>query len=191
MNRPHATLVLRNATVTTCDRGPSDAGLLHAAAVAVENGRVYVVDFGNHRVSVFANRGAYLFSFDKTAEGPLINPVHLAVKGNEIWVSDRRLRGIFIFDLEGKYLRKFTPKNENLTWTPLAFSFDGSGAMRVTDVGNTDLHRLVYFSSDGSRTATVGQTGQVKSLFESPGSFLFIDLQATNFTRRFYRVSSP
>ena len=25
----------------------------------------------------------------------------------------------------------------------------------------------------------------------SPGSFLFIDLQATNFTRRFYRVSSP
>ena len=154
--------------------GQGKSELVRPVGVGVgPDGRVYVVDFGNHRVSVFANRGAYLFSFDKTAEGPLINPVHLAVKGNEIWVSDRRLRGIFIFDLEGKYLRKFTPKNENLTWTPLAFSFDGSGAMRVTDVGNTDLHRLVYFSSDGSRTATVGQTGQVKSLFESPGSFLF------------------
>ncbi len=75
-----------------------------------EDGRVYVVDFGNRRVNVFTNRGRYLFSFNKTSEGDLVNPVHLAVKGNEVWVSDRRYRTIFIFDLEGKYLRKYEPE---------------------------------------------------------------------------------
>jgi DNA-binding beta-propeller fold protein YncE len=137
------------------------------------DGRVYVVDFGNRRVSVFTNAGRYLFSFDTTADGKLRNAVHLAVKGNEVWVSERFFRTIYVFDLEGKYLRKFTPKNETLKWTPLAFSFDASGALRVTDVGNTKKHRLVYFSEDGSRTAMVGKTAQVNSLEDQPGTFLF------------------
>lgn len=33
--RPTATLVVRNAVLATCDRGPSDAGLIHGAALAV------------------------------------------------------------------------------------------------------------------------------------------------------------
>ncbi|MFY3745495.1 imidazolonepropionase [Anaeromyxobacter sp. Red801] len=40
MSRPAATLVLRNAVVATCDRGPSDAGLLPGAAVAVDGRRI-------------------------------------------------------------------------------------------------------------------------------------------------------
>jgi len=135
---------------------------------------VYVVDFGNRRISVFANRGRYLFSFNKTPQGNLVNPVHLAVKGNEVWVSDRRYRTIFIFDLEGKFLREYEPKGgKGFTWTPLAFSFDTSGALRATDVGETDEHRLLYFSTDESLTASVGKTGQVLSLEESPGEFMF------------------
>ncbi len=38
--RPKATLVVRGATVATCDAGPSDAGLLPGAAVAIEDRRV-------------------------------------------------------------------------------------------------------------------------------------------------------
>jgi imidazolonepropionase len=38
--RPKATLVLRNATLATCDRGPSDAGILAGGAVAVEDRRI-------------------------------------------------------------------------------------------------------------------------------------------------------
>jgi imidazolonepropionase len=38
--RPKATLVVRGATVATCDRGPSDAGLLASAAVAIEDRRI-------------------------------------------------------------------------------------------------------------------------------------------------------
>ncbi len=38
--RPKATLVVRNATVATCDRGPSDAGLVAGGAVAIEDRRI-------------------------------------------------------------------------------------------------------------------------------------------------------
>jgi DNA-binding beta-propeller fold protein YncE len=135
--------------------------------------RVYVVDFGNKRVSVFSNDGRFLFAFSATAGGKLSSPVHLVIKGNEVWVTDRRLRSISVFDLEGKFLRTFEPKNEKLVWTPLALGFDNTGALRVTDVGNTNEHRVIYFSAEGSRTAMFGKTAQVTRLTESPGDFLF------------------
>ena len=155
--------------------GKGAEGLLRPVGLGVaDDGRVYVVDFGHSRVSVFTNAGKYLFSFNTTADGTLKSPVHLAVKGNEVWVSERFFRTIYVFDLEGKYLRKFVPKNEKkLNWSPLAFSFDTSGALRATDVGDTNKHRLVIFSEDGSRTAAVGKTAQVNTPQDQPGSFLF------------------
>ncbi len=138
------------------------------------DGRVYVVDFGNKRVSIFTNQGRFLSSFNTVGEGAkLSNPVHLAIKGNEVWVTDRRLRSISVFDLEGKFLRTFEPKNEKLNWTPLALGFDNDGALRVTDVGNTKEHRVLYFSAEGSRTAMFGKTAQINQPGEEPGSFLF------------------
>ena len=38
--RPKPTLVVRNATVATCDRGPLDAGLVHGGAVAIDDRRI-------------------------------------------------------------------------------------------------------------------------------------------------------
>ncbi len=38
--RPKATLAVRNAVLATCDRGPSDAGLLPGGALAVEDRRI-------------------------------------------------------------------------------------------------------------------------------------------------------
>jgi len=138
------------------------------------DGRVYVVDAGNRRVSVFTSTGRYLFSFRDTDKGQLRAPVNVAIKGSEVWVTDRRYRAIYIFDLEGKYLRTFKPKNEaKFAWGPLALTFDKSGALRSTDVGITDKHRVIYFSTEGSRTVTFGKTVQANSLLESPSEFFF------------------
>jgi len=99
--------------------------------------------------------------------------VHLWVKDEEVWVTDRRHRKIFVFDLDGKFKREFEPKNEELEWTPLALAFSPEGELRVTDVGNTEQHRLMYFSADGSRTVTVGRTHQALSLDDEPAGFFF------------------
>ncbi|NTU72208.1 MAG: 6-bladed beta-propeller [Coriobacteriia bacterium] len=148
--------------------------LVRPVGVAISpDDRVYVVDFGHRRISVFSTPGKYLFSFNKTPKGTLMAPVHLAIKDNEVWVTDRYYDTIYIYDLAGTYLREFKPSKEKLEWSPLAITFDASGTLKATDVGNTKLHRLLYFSSDGSRTVTVGKTAQVNTPAEEPGAFLF------------------
>ena len=139
------------------------------------DGRVYAVNFGKRRVDAFTNSGRFLFSFAKTAKDKLRNPVHLWVKGDEVWVTDRRYRTIFIFDLEGKFLREFTPKGEELEWTPLALAFSDKGELRVTEVGDTESHQVMYFSEVGSRTVNIGRTYQALTLEDTPGGFYFPD----------------
>lgn len=156
--------------------GEGENDLTRPVGVGVApDGRVYAVDFDQRRISVFTNRGSYLFSFDKVDDGKVLrNPVHLVIKDDEVWVTDRRLRGIFVFELDGTFKRRFTPKNEeDIAWTPLALAFSSKGELRVTDVGKTDRHRLHYFSEEGSRTATLGRTVQVNAPDEQPGGFLF------------------
>lgn len=156
--------------------GEGDNELTRPVGVGVsQDGRVYAVDFGKRRVSVFTNGGEYLFSFQDVDGGKqLRNPVHLVIEGDEVWVTDRRLRGIYVFDLDGKYKRTFVPTNEeDFVWTPLALAFSDQGELRVTDVGKTERHQLHFFSEEGSRTATVGKTLQVNQPDEGPEGFLF------------------
>jgi DNA-binding beta-propeller fold protein YncE len=154
--------------------GTGDNELSRPVGLGVaEDGRVYVVDFGKRRISVFTNDGRYLFSFAEVDDGVLRNPVHMWIKGGEVWVTDRRLQAILVFDLEGQFLRRFEPQSEELTWTPLALAFSGDGELRVTDVGATQEHQVHYFSSEGSRTVTFGRTFQALSLDDTPGGFFF------------------
>lgn len=137
------------------------------------DGRVYVVDFGHRRVSVFTNSGRFIKSFNDAGGKPLQSPVHLWVQDGEVWVTDRRLRSLEIFDLEGEHLRTYDRGGEDFTWTPLAFALDSQGRLRVTDVGLTDRHRVHFFSEDGSRTVTVGRTVQVTRPEQEPLGFMF------------------
>ncbi len=144
--------------------------------VAVKNGRLYVVDFGKHRISVFTERGRFLYSFRDAGGGKqLARPNVIAIRGNEVWVTDRLRRALYVYTLEGKLLREFKPKGEEKKWkwAPFAMAFARDGRFVVTDVGDTKRHRVHFFSEDGSRTATVGQTAGVTGLTEAPGGFLF------------------
>jgi len=136
--------------------------------------RVYVVDFGKRRISVFTNRGRFLKSFNELSDGEKLgNPVQITIHGEEVWVTDRRRRSIEIFDLEGAHLRTFEPEGEKLDWSPLSVGFTPDGGFVVTDVGDTNRHRVMYFSAEGSRTTTFGRTHQANALEEEPGSFFF------------------
>lgn len=156
--------------------GEGDNELSRPVGVGVaRNNRVYVVDFGKRRISVFTTAGRFVSSFNKVGDGQTLrNPVHLAIKGDEVWVTDRRLRGVYVFGLDGTFKREFEPVGQkDFVWTPLAIAFGPDGSLRVSDVGKTNRHQIHYFSAEGSRTATFGKTEQVNSLEEGPGSFLF------------------
>ncbi len=143
-----------------------------------KDGRVYAVDFVKRRISAFDKRGKFLFAFKKIDDGTkteIKNPVHLSVDATgNVWVSDRRLKALYVFSPEGKYLRKFLPSGaKSFNWTPLALTFDRSGGLRATDVGTETDQQVYYFSAEGSQTAKFGKTVQVRTFDEAPGGFYY------------------
>ncbi len=143
---------------------------------AARNGDVYVADFSKRQVARFSRTGQFKSSFSKITDGKetaLRAPVNVAAVGDEIWVSDRRLRSIYAFSLDGTYLRKVRPKNVKGQWMPLALDVAANGNGWITDIGQTDKHRIVRLANGTTIDKTVGKTAQVNDPASSPGQFYF------------------
>jgi DNA-binding beta-propeller fold protein YncE len=140
--------------------------------------RVYVTDLKSDVVRVYRTDGSYLFSFGALTSD---EATHLAQPGRvaqgpsgEIWVTDRRLRGIFVFDKDGAFKRRFVPKSDAATtWAPISVTFGPDGKVYVCDVGQTRGHRVLVFEQDGTEVLRFGKTVQANRMQESPGSFYF------------------
>ncbi|MDI6713123.1 MAG: hypothetical protein QMD96_07790 [Anaerosomatales bacterium] len=140
--------------------------------------RVYVTDLKSDVVRVYRVDGSYLFSFGAIASD---EATHLAQPGRvaespdgEIWVTDRMLRGIFVFDKDGTFKRRFVPKSDAAqTWAPIAVSFGPDGKVYVCDVGQTREHRVLVFEQDGTEVLRFGRTVQAVRMQESPGAFYY------------------
>jgi sugar lactone lactonase YvrE len=143
-----------------------------------KNDRVYAVDFGTRTIKVFTTAGGYLFSFNAIKDGAettLKNPVHLAIADNgDVWVTDRRLMGVYVFDKDGTFLRKFLPDNEPaFDWLPFGIAVDQAGDVYVTDIPVVLLHRVFVFAKDGAVKTMFGQAGQTIDAKADPGKFSF------------------
>ncbi|MCX8007443.1 MAG: hypothetical protein N3B11_04920 [Coriobacteriia bacterium] len=140
--------------------------------------RVYVTDLKSDVVRVYRVDGAYLFSFGSIASD---EATHLAQPGRvaaspegDIWVTDRMLRGIFVFDKDGAFKRRFVPKSDAAkTWAPIGVTFGPDGTVYVCDVGQSQGHRVLAFRQDGTEVLRFGQTKQAVRMQEAPGSFYF------------------
>jgi len=160
--------------------GPLGAdALTRPIGVAVSTSdRVYATDTKSGVIRVFNTEGRYQFSFSAIQDGEnttLVKPAHIALNdANELHVSDRRLRAVYVFDLNGNYLRKIEPEGEDAkTWSPLGMDFDSEGNMYVTDVGDTKQHRILVFSPQGEEIRRFGSTAQAEQMSQFPGQFYF------------------
>ncbi|MCK4776958.1 MAG: hypothetical protein KAS39_01195, partial [Actinomycetia bacterium] len=135
---------------------------------------IFVADTGNHRVSVFDEKGIYLFSFNKIgAEGTMRTPLYLAFdpKGN-IWVTDRSRESLYVFTKDGSFIKKFIPNDdENYNWQPIALHFDKKGNLYVTDM-QID-HQLLVFDPKGKLLRKIGTKGEADNMLQLPGQFSF------------------
>ena len=143
-----------------------------------EDDRVYVVDVKSAVVRVYDVEGQYAFSFSaiESAESTsLVQPARVMESPDgEIWVTDRRLRGIFIFGRDGTFLREFAPSGDLPdTWAPIAVAFDGEGRVYVSDVGITTEHQVIVLQPDGTEITRFGKTAQTQRIQDSPGDFYF------------------
>ncbi|MFP3040651.1 NHL repeat-containing protein [Treponema primitia] len=69
-------------------------------------GYLYVVDYGNKRISKFDPDGAFVLSFGGRSEGfaGLLSPTGIVAREGRIYAADSLARRIYIFDSNGDYL---------------------------------------------------------------------------------------
>jgi DNA-binding beta-propeller fold protein YncE len=142
----------------------SRPNMLRPYGVFAHGDRIYVTDPGSGRLHIYDRDRKQYFSIEKAGDVVLVSPIGIAVDGNrDIYVSDSLLRQVFVFDQEGKYLRKIgTP---DLLQRP-------SGIALVDDriyVVDTHRHRVVVLSqTDGSLLFSFGKKGAAHGDFNYP-----------------------
>ncbi|UCC50489.1 MAG: TIGR03663 family protein [Anaerolineaceae bacterium] len=141
------------------------------------DGRIYVVDSGNHRVQVFDELGQPQTTWGAFGEDPgLFNePWGIAVDDSHVYVADTWNHRIQKFTLDGEYVDSF-----GLSGSPLAESDDNGlglffgprsvillddNRLLVTDTGN---HRMQLLDRDGNFLQQVGSFGNLQGQLNEP-----------------------
>ena len=85
-------------------------------------------------------------------------PVYVAVNPvtSEVYASDRYAGAVFVYDRDGKYLRRFTPDASVTEWAPLGVAFDAKGDLFVGDVA-PGTNYVYEFDPTGKLIQTIGK----------------------------------
>lgn len=133
------------------------------------DGLKYVVDGDKHAICVV---DAEDHPVNRIASDNL-NPISVAVYGNELYVTDATAQAIKVLDRStGRQLRTIgEPGDGDGQFTrPLAVRVDPSGVVYVDDVIRCRVQR---FSRDGKFLSTFGQNGNLPGDFVRPKHFSF------------------
>ena len=119
-------------------RGIGDGQLVGPQHLTIdEDGYLYVVDYGNRRISKFDPAGVFILSFgQRTALFPgMLSPTGIAAGGGRIYAADSVAKAIYMFDPNGNYLGQINV--ENLSG-PESLKFLSDGTLLLAD-GNRIL----------------------------------------------------
>jgi len=141
-------------------------GVARPVGVAVTRSgeRIYVTESdGAHEVRVFNRSGKQIGTLQppKSAGGAHV-PVYVAIDPltEDVYVSDRPSRAVYIYDSQGAYRGSFTPRGDfGGRWAPLGLAFGSDGTLYVTDVSGSS-HRILAFGRDGTLLRAVGGPGE-------------------------------
>jgi DNA-binding beta-propeller fold protein YncE len=129
-------------------------------AVNPDGSRIYVTQTsGDTAVFVLDNQGNLI----NTIGAPTATSDHVFVfvalnpLTGELYVSDRPMAQIEIYDANGTWLRQFEPPASLAGWQPLGVNFSGDGHLFVTDAADSSVHE---FDEAGQLLRTVGTTGE-------------------------------
>lgn len=139
-------------------------------AVAAD-GRIYVVDSGNHRVLAFDADGAYSTEFGGrgTAPGRLEYPVGLSVgPEGRVYVADKGNGRIQVFDRQGTFVAGFPVESGGVAVAPVDVAPSRDGTLLY--VTGNDNHRVMAFTPSGREVASWGGDGINEGQFRHPAS---------------------
>ena len=124
------------------------------------DGRIYVVDSGNHRVAVFDSDGdhvLYISSKGKKQQ-ELMNPVGIDVVGGHVYLADKDNHRVQVFDKQGKY-RKNIPLSEK------------GKNVRPVDVAVNHNDKTIYVSGNNNhKILSYDYSGRLKHQWGGEGT---------------------
>ena len=139
-------------------------------AFNTSNNKVYVVDYGNHRVQVLNSDLTFSSTFGKkgSGKGQFDHPRGIACDSTgKVYVADTDNYRIQVFTAEGKFLRMFGRRGQGrgeLNY-PCNVAVDTSGMVYVSEDGN---HRVSVFTSEGQFVTSFGREGSGPGEFKYP-----------------------
>jgi len=166
------TLPLQNITHQyNLHEAPGEPLALPSDLVAAPDGRLYVVDSGNHRVVVYGSEGKPLSTFGKRGhgEGEFSDPVGIASDASgTIYVADSGNNRIQIFDHDGGYRSQFAVVEEGKAVRPVDIAVTGDGK-RLYVTGNSN-HKVMTFDHNGKLLHAWGGEGEDEGRFRFPAT---------------------
>jgi len=123
---------------------------------ADEDGYLYIVDFGNQRISKFDPDGVFVLSFGrKNAYFPgLLSPTGIAARNGKIYIADSIAKKIYMFDPNGNYLGLLV---EGLTG-PESLRFLSDGKLLAADT-----NRVLLIDPDSAIIRELGLAGNPRT----------------------------
>jgi len=121
-----------------------------------EDGYLYVVDYGNQRVSKFDLDGVFVLSFGaKSALFPgFTSPTGIAARGGRVFIADSAAKSIYVFDPNGNYLGLLI---DSLTG-PESLRFLSDGRLLAADT-----NRVLLIDTDSAIVRELGVAGNPKT----------------------------
>jgi sugar lactone lactonase YvrE len=146
------------------------------------DGRVYVVESGANRVTVFEPDGTISKSWGRqgTGDGEFQEPWGIAVApSGEVYVADTWNHRVEKFDRDGNFLKKWggladtkgaVNDRPGQFWGPRDVAIGPDGLLYVTDTGNK---RIQVFDSEGRFVRAFGGEGAEPGKFREPVGLAF------------------
>lgn len=130
-------------------------------------GRIWVADMGIggvHQIDLAKEEVRYIFSAGTI---PLVTPAGVAVdlERNRLYVSDTTLAKVFLFDLDGRFLKEWDAPDH--FGRPAGLAVDQSGQLYVVDA---QKNRLSIFSQDGELLRTIISAALPDLTFNTPSN---------------------
>lgn len=152
--------------------GQGIGGLSLPTDVAVSSdGRIYIVDGGNHRVVAFDRNGKHLLTIGSkgSGEGQFKDPVGVGTDGRgRVYVADTGNHRIQVFGADGRFQYAFPVVDGGLAIRPIDVATDASGA-KIYVSGNNN-HKIMSFAAPGKLLHQWGGNGESSGLFRYPAS---------------------
>ena len=146
-------------------QGSGKGQLQNPVGIIVHNGKLYVAEEGNSRISVFQLDGQFSHII---GSGHLSDPYYIAVSTNDqLLVANNDHHCISIFTLDGNYVGKFGTRGTGRGQLsgPVDIATDMYGFILVTE---SDNNRVSIFDKDGVFTHSFGSTGSDHGQFSLP-----------------------